>query len=105
MSAFLNTITISHVIEFLEKCFAHSKSVDFENYAELIELNTELPEITMDMPEIDLVDIKIKDDVMGQGANALEKLIFAAYNDAKAKADDLIDRVMGEATAGMPMPE
>ena len=55
MSAFLNTtITISHVIEFLEKCFAHSKSTDFENYTELVELNTELQEITMDMPEIDL---------------------------------------------------
>lgn len=62
--------------------------------------------VIMDMTgKYDLVDIKIKDDVMGQGVNALEKLIFAAYNDAKAKADDLIDRVMGEATAGMPMPE
>ncbi len=53
----------------------------------------------------DLAEIKIREDVMALGAARVEALITAAYNDAKAKADELIDTVMGEATAGMPMPE
>ena len=42
---------------------------------------------------------------MSRGASAVAELVSAAYIDAKAKADALIDRVMGEATAGVPMPE
>lgn len=53
----------------------------------------------------DLAGIKIREDVMSRGAAGVEALISVAYNDAKSKADDLIDRVMGEATAGMPMPK
>jgi DNA-binding protein YbaB len=30
---------------------------------------------------------------------------MSAYRDAKQKADELIDKVMGEATAGVPMPQ
>ena len=53
----------------------------------------------------DLFDLKIRDDVMARGAAAVAELVSAAYRDAKAKADTKIDEVMGEATAGMPMPE
>lgn len=53
----------------------------------------------------DLAGITIREDVMTRGASGVAALVAAAYNDAKSKADDLIDQVMGEATAGMPMPE
>lgn len=53
----------------------------------------------------DLAGITIRDDVMSRGADGVAALVSEAYNDAKSKADALIDQVMGEATAGMPMPE
>ena len=53
----------------------------------------------------DLFDLKIREDVLSRGAEAVAGLVSAAYRDAKAKADAKIDEVMGEATAGMPMPE
>lgn len=53
----------------------------------------------------DLFDLKIREDVLSRGAEAVAKLVSAAYRDAKAKADAKIDEVMGEATAGMPIPE
>lgn len=53
----------------------------------------------------DLTDITIRDDVLTRGADAVAQIVAIAYNDAKAKADALIERVMGEATAGVPMPE
>ena len=53
----------------------------------------------------DLFDLKIREDVLSRGAEAVAELVVAAYRDAKAKADAKIDEVMGEATAGMPMPE
>ncbi len=53
----------------------------------------------------DLANITIRDDVVSRGAAAVASLVAFAYNDAKAKADELIDRVMAEATAGVPMPE
>lgn len=53
----------------------------------------------------DLFDLKIREDVLSRGAEAVAGLVSAAYRDAKAKADTKIDEVMGEATAGMPMPE
>lgn len=52
----------------------------------------------------DLVKITIRDDVAARGAAATAEIVTAAFNDAKAKADAAIDRVMGDATAGMPMP-
>lgn len=54
----------------------------------------------------DLIDLKLHPDffVLHDIASATEILI-SAYRDAKAKADEIIDRVMGAATAGMPMPE
>jgi len=52
----------------------------------------------------DLVGLTIRDDVMSRGAAAVADIVAAAFRDAKAKADATIDRVMGDATAGMPMP-
>lgn len=53
----------------------------------------------------DLVKLTIREDVLSRGAAAVSDIVAAAYRDAKAKADALIDDVMGAATAGMPMPE
>ncbi len=53
----------------------------------------------------DLADIKISADALARGPDAVAALVAAAYNDAKAKADELIDRVMGDATAGIPLGE
>ena len=53
----------------------------------------------------DLVNIVLRDDVLSRGADAVAQIVAAAYNDAKAKADALIDQVMGVATAGIPLPE
>ena len=52
----------------------------------------------------DLVGLTLRPDVLARGADAVAALVSAAYNDAKAKADALIDDVMGAATAGVPMP-
>ena len=52
----------------------------------------------------DLVNITIRPDVLSQGADAVAKIVAEAYKDAKQKADDLIDRVMGDATNGVQLP-
>lgn len=52
----------------------------------------------------DLINLTIRPDALARGAEGVAKLVADAFNDAKRKADELIDRVMGEATAGMPMP-
>jgi len=52
----------------------------------------------------DLVNITLRDDALAGGATAAAEIVAAAFRDAKAKADATIDRVMGEATAGMPLP-
>ena len=52
----------------------------------------------------DLVNITIRPDVVSQGADAVAKIVADAYKDAKQKADDLIDRVMGDATNGVQLP-
>ncbi len=53
----------------------------------------------------DLVDIKVSDALAGRDAAAISETVLAAFRDAKAKADAAIDKIMGDATAGMPMPE
>lgn len=53
----------------------------------------------------DLVGVSLRPDVLARGADAVAALVSAAYNDAKPKADTMIDDVMGAATAGMPIPE
>ena len=52
----------------------------------------------------DLLKITIRPDILSRGADAVADIVMSAYMDAKRKADATIDRVMGEATAGMPMP-
>jgi DNA-binding protein YbaB len=41
---------------------------------------------------------------LAHGADVVAQVVLSAYRDAKQKADELIDKVMGEATAGVPMP-
>ncbi|MDE6481219.1 MAG: YbaB/EbfC family nucleoid-associated protein [Alphaproteobacteria bacterium] len=53
----------------------------------------------------DLKDFKISDALAAAGAEAIADAVTAAFRDAKAKADATIDKIMGDATAGMPMPE
>jgi len=53
----------------------------------------------------DLIKLTINPDLMKEDLDTVTAMITAAFNDAKSKADALIDKVMGDATAGMPMPE
>lgn len=52
----------------------------------------------------DVIKLTINPDVLTQGVTAVETAVVAAYMDAKQKADTIIDKVMGDATAGIPMP-
>lgn len=52
----------------------------------------------------DILKITIRPDVLSMGSDAVADIILSAYTDAKNKADVLIDRIMGDATAGIPMP-
>lgn len=52
----------------------------------------------------DLVNISIKPDILASGVQKVEAVVADAFRDAKAKADKIIDDVMGQATAGVPMP-
>ena len=53
----------------------------------------------------DLLSVKLRDDISGRKSDEIASIVMAAYQDAKAKADTIIDDVMGDATAGMPLPE
>ena len=53
----------------------------------------------------DFLSIKLREDISGRSANEIADIVLAALRDAKAKADVIIDDVMGNATAGMPLPE
>lgn len=53
----------------------------------------------------DLLNITINPSVLSAGADAVASIVMAAVQDAKHKADVLIDKVMGDATAGIPMPQ
>lgn len=52
----------------------------------------------------DIIGVKISPDTIAQGASATEAAVLSAMRDAKTKADTLIDDVMADATAGMPIP-
>ena len=52
----------------------------------------------------DIVGIKLREDVMTGNAAYVAQIVTEALRDAKEKVDHIIDRVMGEATADMPMP-
>ena len=63
-------------------------------------------DVIIDMTgKYDLANITMRDEILSHGAAHVAKLFTAAYRDAKSKADTLIDQVMGQATAGIPMPE
>lgn len=53
----------------------------------------------------DLLDLTISPELLKQDASNVSQVISDAFNDAKSKADVMIDKIMGEATAGMPLPE
>ena len=53
----------------------------------------------------DVVGVTINPSVLERGADAVGTVVLSALQDAKAKCDKLIDDVMAEATAGMPLPE
>jgi DNA-binding YbaB/EbfC family protein len=52
----------------------------------------------------DILGITINPNLLNDGAPAVESAVMSALRDAKDKADKLIDDVMSDATAGMPMP-
>ena len=51
-----------------------------------------------------LQKLTINPDLLKEDLETITAMISAAFNDAKSKADIAIDKVMGAATAGMPMP-
>jgi hypothetical protein len=51
----------------------------------------------------DLLEIMLRDDISGKSANEISQIVLTAMRDAKHKADEIIDNVMGDATAGMPI--
>ena len=60
--------------------------------------------VVVDMTgKYDLVSVTINPDALGQGASKVSELVADAYRDAKAKADVLIDDIMGKVSSGFPM--
>jgi len=53
----------------------------------------------------DIVSVTINPSVMDKGVAAVEEAVLSAMRDAKKKADNIIDDVMADATAGMPLPK
>jgi len=53
----------------------------------------------------DINSVTINPNLLNEGAAAVEDAVLAAFRDAKQKADKLIDDVMSDATAGMPIPQ
>ena len=51
----------------------------------------------------DIVSVNIKPETLSLGADAVSKLVFDAYKDAKSKADNLIDKTMSAITGGLPL--
>lgn len=63
-------------------------------------------DVIVDMSgKYDLINLTIKPEFLKGDAAVVTAAIAEAFRDAKAKADTTIDKVMGEATAGMPLPE
>ena len=53
----------------------------------------------------DINSVTINPALLDAGVAAVESAVLDAFRDAKDKADKLIDDVMSDATAGMPMPQ
>lgn len=52
----------------------------------------------------DLISLKLREDISGRSADEISEIVMSALRDAKDKADTIIDEVMGDAAAGMPLP-
>ena len=52
----------------------------------------------------DLSDIQISDALLTMDKAKVREMLMGAMQDAKAKADAAIDKVMGAATAGIEIP-
>lgn len=60
--------------------------------------------IVIDMTgKYDVVSVNIHDNALSLGADKVAELVLAAYKDAKAKADVLIDKTMSAITGGLNM--
>ena len=58
--------------------------------------------VVVDMTgKYDVVSVNIHESASNLGAEALSKLVFDAYKDAKSKADALIDKTMSAITGGL----
>ena len=53
----------------------------------------------------DLKSLKLRDDISCRSADEISQIVLSALQDAKTKADKIIDDVMSDATAGLPLPE
>jgi DNA-binding protein YbaB len=52
----------------------------------------------------DLVKMTVTPELLTHGADVVADVISVAYRDAKNKADELVDKVMGQATSGINLP-
>ena len=52
----------------------------------------------------DLLSIKLRDDISNHSADQIAQIVLSAIHDAKTKADEIIDKVMNDATAGISLP-
>ena len=55
--------------------------------------------------KVDMTKVIINPNIMVSGADAVAAAVLSAYQDAKSKADKVIDDVMSSATAGMSLPQ
>lgn len=53
----------------------------------------------------DFVNITIRDEILSTGSENVSKLVADAYKDAKSKADNLIEKVMTDATGDISLPK
>jgi DNA-binding YbaB/EbfC family protein len=53
----------------------------------------------------DLLGLTLNPDLLKEDVSTIQTVIMASFNDAKSKADALIDKVMSSATAGIDMPQ
>jgi len=49
----------------------------------------------------DVLSVVVKPEILGLGAEIVSKMVMAAYQDAKSKADVLIDKTMSSVTGSL----
>ncbi|MBQ0013178.1 MAG: YbaB/EbfC family nucleoid-associated protein [Proteobacteria bacterium] len=52
-----------------------------------------------------ILNLTINERLLSQDKHSIEQIIIDAFNDAKDKADKVIDEMMESATTGIQMPE